>query len=418
MIKEICTGSIVSSDLIDLYPKPFEDTQIILGFEKIEKTIGQKIEKEVVKNIISSLDIKINSITESNLGLSIPNYRNDVKREADVIEEILRIFGYDNINSSVKINQSIILEKNNHKNKLIDLISNHLVSLGFYEIMTNSLISDKKNSLNKDTKGLKNVDVLNYSSIDQSQLRSSMIFSGLDVLKYNINRKKNNLKLFEVGKEYHKSDDGKYVEIEKLALFICGFKNDNHWNTLEKKSDYFFLKGIIKSITDRLGFSNVKSKPITSDNISDGETIFYNKSEILSFGLISRDVCEYFDINEKVLYAEIDVKTVLDKYSIKPVQFKSISKFPEVTRDLSILIDDDLNFDKIYKTTKQIDQNLIKDVSLFDVFEGKNLPKNKKSYGISFKLQDNKKTLSENEIEEVMGKIISRLKKEFNAELR
>ena len=418
MIKEICTGSIVSSDLIDLYPKPFEDTQIILGFEKIEKTIGQKIEKEVVKNIISSLDIKINSITESNLGLSIPNYRNDVKREADVIEEILRIFGYDNINSSVKINQSIILEKNNHKNKLIDLISNHLVSLGFYEIMTNFLISDKKNSLNKDTKGLKNVDVLNYSSIDQSQLRSSMIFSGLDVLKYNINRKKNNLKLFEFGKEYHKSDDGKYVEIEKLALFICGFKNDNHWNTLEKKSDYFFLKGIIKSITDRLGFSNVKSKPITSDNISDGETIFYNKSEILSFGLISRDVCEYFDINEKVLYAEIDVKTVLDKYSIKPVQFKSISKFPEVTRDLSILIDDDLNFDKIYKTTKQIDQNLIKDVSLFDVFEGKNLPKNKKSYGISFKLQDNKKTLSENEIEEVMGKIISRLKKEFNAELR
>ena len=418
MIKEICTGSIVSSDLIDLYPKPFEDTQIILGFEKIEKTIGQKIEKEVVKNIMSSLDIKINSITESNLGLSIPNYRNDVKREADVIEEILRIFGYDNINSSVKINQSIILEKNNHKNKLIDLISNHLVSLGFYEIMTNSLISDKKNSLNKDTKGLKNVDVLNYSSIDQSQLRSSMIFSGLDVLKYNINRKKNNLKLFEVGKEYHKSDDGKYVEIEKLALFICGFKNDNHWNTLEKKSDYFYLKGIIKSITDRLGFSNVKSKPITSDNISDGETIFYNKSEILSFGLISKDVCEYFDINEKVLYAEIDVKTVLDKYSIKPVQFKSISKFPEVTRDLSILIDDDLNFDKIYKTTKQIDQNLIKDVSLFDVFEGKNLPKNKKSYGISFKLQDNKKTLSENEIEEVMGKIISRLKKEFNAELR
>ena len=418
MIKEICTGSIVSSDLIDLYPKPFEDTQIILGFEKIEKTIGQKIEKEVVKKIISSLDIKINSITESNLGLSIPNYRNDVKREADVIEEILRIFGYDNINSSVKINQSIILEKNNHKNKLIDLISNHLVSLGFYEIMTNSLISDKKNSLNKDTKGLKNVDVLNYSSIDQSQLRSSMIFSGLDVLKYNINRKKNNLKLFEVGKEYHKSDDGKYIEIEKLALFICGFKNDNHWNTLEKKSDYFFLKGIIKSITDRLGFSNVKSKPITSDNISDGETIFYNKSEILSFGLISKDVCEYFDINEKVLYAEIDVKTVLDKYSIKPVQFKSISKFPEVTRDLSILIDDDLNFDKIYKTTKQIDQNLIKDVSLFDVFEGKNLPKNKKSYGISFKLQDNKKTLSENEVEEITGKIISRLKKEFNAKLR
>ena len=418
MIQEICNDSIVCSDLIDLYAKPFEDTQIILGFEKIEKIIGQKIEKEIVKKIISSLDIKINSITESNLGLSIPSYRNDVKREADVIEEILRIYGYDNINSATKINQSLILEKNNHKNKLIDLISNHLVSLGFNEIMTNSLISDKKNKLNQDFKNLKNIDILNHSSIDLSQLRNSMIFSGLDVLKYNINRKKNNLKLFEVGKEYYKDDDGKYIEVEKLALFIYGLKVNNHWNINEKKSDYFFLKGIIESITDRLGFGNVKFKPKTTDNISEGETIFYNKSEILSFGLINKDICEYFDINENVLYAEIDVKAALDKYSIKPVQFKSISKFPEVSRDLSILIDHDLNFDKIYKTTKQINQKLIKDVSLFDVYEGKNLPKNKKSYGISFKIQDNNKTLSETEIEEVMGKIISQLKKEFNVELR
>ena len=284
--------------------------------------------------------------------------------------------------------------------------------------MTNSLISDKKNKLNQDFKNLKNIDILNHSSIDLSQLRNSMVFSGLDVLKYNINRKKNNLKLFEVGKEYYKGDEGKYIEAEKLALFIYGLKVNNHWNINEKKSDYFFLKGIIKSITDRLGFGNVKFKPKTTDNISEGETIFYNKSEILSFGLINKDICEYFDINENVLYAEIDVKAALDKYSIKPVQFKSISKFPEVSRDLSILIDHDLNFDKIYKATKQIDQKLIKDVSLFDVYEGKNLPKNKKSYGISFKIQDNNKTLSETEIEEVMGKIISRLKKEFNVELR
>ena len=241
MIKEICDGSIVSSDLIDLYPKPFEDTQIILGFEKIEKIIGQKIEKEVIKNIISSLDIKINSITESNLGLSIPNYRNDVKREADVIEEILRIYGYDNIDSATKINQSIILEKNNNKNKIIDSISNHLVSVGFYEIMTNSLISLKKNNLNNDSKNLKNVEILNFSSIDQSQLRNSMIFSGLEAIKYNVNRKKIDLKLFEFGKEYHKTDNGKYIEIAKLAIFIFGPKNNQHWNNPEKKSDYYFL---------------------------------------------------------------------------------------------------------------------------------------------------------------------------------
>jgi len=418
MIKEICDSSIVSSDLIDLYPKPFEDTQIILGFEKIEKIIGQKIEKEVIKNIISSLDIKINSITESNLGLSIPNYRNDVKREADVIEEILRIYGYDNIDSATKINQSIILEKNNHKNKIIDSISNHLVSVGFYEIMTNSLISVKKNNLNNDSKNLKNVEMLNFSSIDQSQLRNSMIFSGLEAIKYNVNRKKIDLKLFEFGKEYHKTDNGKYIEIEKLAIFIYGPKNNQHWNNPEKKSDYYFLKGIVKSLTDRLGFNNVKSKPIVSENISEGERISYNKSEILSFGIINKEICKFFDLNEDVLYAEMDINTVLNKFSNKPAQFQSISKFPEVIRDLSILIDYEIKFENIYKVSKQINQKLIKEITLFDVYEGKNLPKNKKSYGISFKMQDNEKTLSEAEIESVMSKITSKLKKEFNAELR
>ena len=183
MIKEVCKDSIVSSDLIDLYPKPIKDLQIVLGFDKIEKIIGQKIDKEIIKNIISSLDIKINSITESNLGISIPSYRNDVTREADVIEEILRIYGYNNIESSKKINQSIKLEETNYKNKIIDSASNHLVSLGFHEIITNSLISAKNNSLNNDEENHLNVDIINFSSADQAQLRNSMIFSGLNVIK-------------------------------------------------------------------------------------------------------------------------------------------------------------------------------------------------------------------------------------------
>ena len=418
MIKEICKGSIVSSDLIDLYPKTLEDTQIILGFDKIQKIIGQKIEKETIKNIVSSLDIKINSITESNLGLSIPHFRNDVKREADVIEEILRIYGYNNIESSKKVNQTIILNKENIKNKIVDSISNHLVSIGFYEMMTNSLVSNQKNELNKDDNDLQNVNILNFSSADQSQLRNSMIFSGLDVIKYNLNRKKNNLKLFEIGKEYHKSNNGKYLEKEKLSVFIYGDRNNLNWNTQNKKSDFFYLKGVVKSIIKKLGFNSVKSKPLTTNNIQEGETIYYQKSEILSYGIIDDKICKKFEINENVLYAELDVNMIIDKYSDQPIHFKKISKFPEVSRDLSILIDKEVRFEDIYKTVRQINQKLIKEISLFDVFQGKNLPDDKKSYGIAFKIQDNDKTLSESEIEGLMKKIISKIEKDFKAELR
>ena len=418
MIKEICKGSIVSSDLIDLYPKTLEDTQIILGFDKIQKIIGQKIEKETIKNIVSSLDIKINSITESNLGLSIPHFRNDVKREADVIEEILRIYGYNNIESSKKVNQTIILNKENIKNKIVDSISNHLVSIGFYEIMTNSIVSNQKNELNKDDNDLQNVNILNFSSADQSQLRNSMIFSGLDVIKYNLNRKKNNLKLFEIGKEYHKSNNGKYLEKEKLSVFIYGDRNNLNWKTQNKKSDFFYLKGVVNSIIKKLGFNSVKSKPLTTNNIQEGETIYYQKSEILSYGIIDDKICKKFEINENVLYAELDVNMIIDKYSDQPIHFKKISKFPEVSRDLSILIDKEVRFEDIYKTVRQINQKLIKEISLFDVFQGKNLPDNKKSYGIAFKIQDNDKTLSESEIEGLMKKIISKIEKDFKAELR
>ena len=418
LIKEVCKDSIVSSDLIDLYPKPIEDVQIILGFDKIEKVIGQKIDKETIKNIISSLDIKINSITESNLGISIPSFRNDVSREADVIEEILRVYGYNNIESSRKINQSVRLEETSYKDKIIDSISNHLVSLGFHEIITNSLISAKNNSLNNDTENHLDVDIINFSSVDQAQLRNSMIFSGLNVIKHNINRKRSNLKLFEVGKEYHKKNDNKYVELEKLAIFICGNRNNINWNSNEKKSDYFYLKGVVNSLMQKIGFKNVESKPITKNNLSEGEVISFNKAEIISFGLLDKGLCLNFDLEIDILYAEIDLTTILNKYSNKPIQFKSISKFPEVTRDLSILIDKELKFEKIHKAIKQINQKLIKEIILFDVYDGENLAENKKSYGISFKIQDDEKTLSDKEIENIMNKVIEKLKKEFSVELR
>ena len=417
LIKDICNKALISSDIIDLYPKIVEDTQIILGFNKIEKTIGQKIEKEIIKKIISSLDIKINSITESNLGLSIPAFRNDVNREADVIEEILRIYGYNNVNSSVKINQSIKLERSSINDKITNTIANHLVSLGFYEIMTNSLISAKENQLNNDEEKLSNVDIINYSSIEQSQLRNSMIFSGLNSIQHNINRRNSDLKLFEFGKEYF-NNNGKYIENEKLGIFIHGNKNQINWSENEKKSDYFFLKGIIKSITEKIGFINTKTKPVMSGNIQEGESLFFKKSEIVKYGIIKDSICEGFEIDNEVYYAEFDMKSVIKNILVNPVLYKKISKFPEVSRDLSILIDDNIKYDKIHNSVKQINQKLIREISLFDVYKGDKLPKNKKSYGLAFKILDNEKTLSEKEIDGLMNQIIAKLKKEFKAELR
>ena len=417
LIKEICKGSLISCDVIDLYPKIEEDTQIILGFNKIEKTIGQKIEKEIIKKIITSLDIKINSITESNLGLSIPPFRNDVTREADVIEEILRIYGYNNIKSSSKINQSVRLEKVNLKEKLSNSIANHLVSLGFHEIMTNSLISNKENGLNKDELEYKNVDIINFSSIEQSQLRNSLVFSGLNAIKHNINRKNSDLKLFEFGKEYF-SDKESYIENEKLVIFIHGNKNKNNWNSKEVKSDFYFLKGVVKSITDKIGFSSLKNKPISSNNIQEGESLFFNKSEIVKYGILNSTICNQLEIESSVYYAEFDMNNILKNSFNKPILYKKISKFPVVSRDLSILIDDNIKYEKIHNAVRQINMKLIKEVSLFDVYKGDKLPGNKKSYGLAFKILDNEKTLSEEIIEEIMDKIISKLKKEFKAELR
>ena len=417
LLKEICKGSLISCDVIDLYPKIEEDTQIILGFNKIEKTIGQKIEKEIIKKIITSLDIKINSITESNLGLSIPPFRNDVTREADVIEEILRIYGYNNIKSSSKINQSVRLEKVNLKDKLTNSIANHLVSLGFHEIMTNSLISNKENGLNKDELEYKNVDIINFSSIEQSQLRNSLIFSGLNAIKHNINRKNSDLKLFEFGKEYF-SDKESYIENEKLVIFIHGNKNKNNWNSKEVKSDFYFLKGVVKSIIDKIGFSKLRNKPISSNNIQEGESLFFNKSEIVKYGILNSTICNQLEIESSVYYAEFDLNNILNNSFNKPILYKKISKFPEVSRDLSILIDDNIKYEKIHNAVRQINLKLIKEVSLFDVYKGDKLPENKKSYGLAFKILDNEKTLSEEIIEDLMDKIISKLKKEFKAELR
>tara|TARA_B100001093_G_scaffold461255_1_gene475569 strand:- start:263 stop:2680 length:2418 start_codon:yes stop_codon:yes gene_type:complete len=414
LIKEICPDSVISSDPIDLYPKKIEDTQIILGFDKIKRIIGQKIEKESIKNIISSLDIKINSITESNLGLSIPPYRNDVKREADVIEEILRVYGYNNVKSSIKLNQSLVLEKKNIKNKLVNTISNHLVSLGFYEIITNSLVPERFNKENR-----KSVKILNSQSSDLSNLRTSMIFSGLTVINHNINRQNNNLKLFEFGKVYTKNGKSKYLEKSVAGMYVCGNKNSGiSWNSDNRSTDFYFLKGVVQSIVNIIGLENIIYDKFSNDYYDYAESISIGEDIIFKYGPISSLQRNSIEIENEVFYAELDFDNIEKHIKNKPRIFKKISKFPTVSRDISILVDENIKFKNIEESIKKVNQNLIKKVTLFDVYKGENLPDGKKSYGIGFKISDDTKTLSVKEIDLLTKKIIYNLEKNFKAKLR
>ena len=414
LIKEICPESVISSDLIDLYPKKIEDTQIILGFDKIKRIVGQNIEKETIKNIISSLDIKINSITESNLGLAIPPYRNDVKREADVIEEILRVYGYNNIKSSIKLNQSIVIEKKNLKNKLENIISNHLVSLGFYEIITNSLVAERFNKENP-----KSVKILNSQSSDLSNLRTSMIFSGLNVISHNVNRQNDNLKLFEFGKVYSNNSKSKYSEKNITGIFVCGNKNsESSWNSEKKSVDFYYLKGIVQSIIKMVGIENIIYDEFSNNYYDYAESISVGKDMIFKYGLISSSQTSSIEIENEVFYAELDYDKIEKHIDTKPKIFKKVSKFPIVSRDISILVDDNIKFRNIQESIKKVNQGLIKKVSLFDVYRGKNLPAGKKSYGIGFKISDKTKTLSVEEIDSLINKIIVSLEKNFGAMLR
>ncbi len=417
LIKKICPEALVACDLIDINSKKIEPQQIIISFEKIKKIIGETIEKDTIKKIISLLDIKINSITDSKLGLLVPSFRVDVKREADIIEEILRIYGYNKVKSSKKISYKLSNRDNNLKNKITERISNHLATIGFYEIITNSLTSISKNELNQD-KTNKNIDILNFSSNDLAQLRNSLIFSGLEAVKYNKNHKTNDLKLFEIGKEYFRDIKNKIIENEKLALFVTGNKNLNNWNLNSIKSDFFYLKGVVKSIFDKIGIPITKNKFTENNNLVQGESILIDDINICSYGILNPEISKYFDIDEDILYAEFDIDNIVENIFRKFKKFDKIAKYPEVYRDISILIDSDIQFRKLQNQIFKTNKNLIKDVALFDVFEGGSIPENKKSYGISIKIQDINKTLNEVEIDRVMQNIIQMLEKEFDAKLR
>jgi phenylalanyl-tRNA synthetase beta chain len=415
LIEEYAGGK-MGSDVSDFYPEKMEDFQVFFSYESAYRLIGQEIPKETIKNILASLEIKINSETEGGLGLTIPSYRTDVQREADIIEEILRVYGYNNIKFSHKLNTSISFDSNK-ETKIENVIANQLSSLGFNETMANSLTKASYSELSEGINAEANVAMLNPLSNDLGVLRQSLLFSGLESVSYNLNRKNSSLKFYEFGKTYHKYNE-KYQEDKHLTLFVTGNRTKESWKTVTSTSDFFYLKGTTTSVLARLGIQNLKSTPTKSDVFSEGVTLSLGKIKLVDFGVVKRSILKEFGIKQEVLFADFNWENVLKLASKKNIKVSELSKFPAVKRDLAILIDSKIEFKEVYNTAFQSERKLLKEVDLFDVYEGDKLPEGKKSYAVSFVLQDETKTLEDKQIDKIMQKLQQSFETNLNAVLR
>ena len=416
LIQDVAGGEI-TSEVVDVYPNKIEDHQVFLNFENATALIGQEIPKETIKSILSSLDIKINNVTESGLGMTIPAYRNDVTREADVIEEILRVYGYNNINFTEKLNASIGANQKVEDYLIQNQVAAQLTAQGFHEMMANSLTNPSYAKLSDSLKPEHSVEMLNPLSNELSAMRQSMLFGALEALAYNQNRRMPNVKLFEFGKTYHNFGSGR-EEHKHLSLLVSGQKTEDHWAVPNNPTTFFYLKGVVTAILERIGIANTTEKQVKDAVFSEGIGISKNKKTLVSLGVVKKSILKAFGVETETLYADFNWDVILAEISSEPFLVQPIPKFPKVKRDFALLLDDAVSFSALQEAAFQTEKRLLKDVNLFDVYTGKNLPEGKKSYALSFTLLDERKTLTDKQIEKIMKKLQNRFETDFGAVLR
>ena len=416
LIQELAGGEIVG-ELIDIYPKPISNFNIKLNLNQLNKISGVQYKSEQVEAILESLDIKVLDKNDKVFNLEVPAYRVDVQREIDVIEEVMRIYGFNTIPVPEKVNTSISYFEKNSPQKIQNIVSDVLVANGFLEGMSNSLTSSKyaEKYLNAEH----NVELLNALSSDLNVMRQDLLFNTLEAVEYNQNRKNADIKLFEFGSVYHKYSDG-YNENKRLLISVSGQKDVERWNASKAEVSYFTIKGIVNQIIERLGINkNINSKAISSDALfEDGEEIIIAKQKVAKIGWVKSSIKKDFDIKQDVFVADFDWDVVMNLMKMNRVKFKPIAKFPSVRRDFSLLLNDEVTFAQLQEIALKCDNKILKEVDLFDVYEGKNLEEGKKSYALSFILQDETKTLTDKYVDKVMSKIQSSFENELGAELR
>ena len=406
MIEEIAGGKMVGG-LLEHYPEKIGNNYVILKFSKVDQILGTILHREKIKEILKSLDIEILNEIQNGLEISVPAYRADVTREIDVIEEILRIYGYNKIDSPQKISFTPVKLSFDDQDALENSWARTLQSNGFNEVMNNSLTSVKD-----ETDAVK---LLNPLSGDLAFMRKSMLEGLLQNADYNIKRKIQDVKFFELGKIYHKKS--KYEERKQLAILVSGRNTAENWLQPKSATDFYYLKSYVKILLDKLNLK-VEEKPLDDSRFSDALELVSDSRTVARLGKVSPELLKDADISQDCFYAEIELEVCQELRSKGNLKFVDIPKFNRIRRDLALLIDKKVTYADLYKAAKKNPSKYLKNINLFDVYEGKNLPENKKSYAMSFELLNEGKTLEEKEITEVMNSLIKTFQKEFSAELR
>ncbi len=426
LIKEIAGGSI-SSEVIDLYPNPVADFKVEVSVDRIERLIGKKIGKETIKNILTALEIGIEKEDGDTLNLLVPPYRVDVKREADIVEEVLRIYGFNNVEVPNKVNACLSYAPKPDEHKLKNTIADLLSYGGFNEIMNNSLTKASYYEGLESLKLEETVRIFNPLSSDLNAMRQSLLFGGLECIAYNINRRNADLKFYEFGKSYqhvvnpeNENPVDNYFEKEHLGVFMCGNKTAANWNLKEEPTNFFHLKAFAENVLKRLGFNidKLRINETENDQFTEGLSYGVKKKVLVEVGMVSGKILKAMDIDVPVFYADFDWEMLISEARKNKVEYAEISKYPAVKRDLALLIDKATSFAEIKTIAFNCEKNLLKSVSLFDVYEGEKLGTDKKSYAVSFIIQDTEKTLNEKQIDKIMQKLIKSYQKQLGAELR
>ena len=426
MIREIAGGQI-SSEIVDVYPKPLSHPVVALSYNNLDRLVGKSIPRDTVKNILSDLGFKILDETSevNGLKLVVPSYKVDVTREADVVEEILRVYGYNNVEIQDEVRASLSYTTIPDPEKVQNLVSDYLAANGFHEIMNNSLTRSTYYTGNPDYPAEHCVKMMNPISRDLDVMRQALLYGVLESLVYNLNRKKADLKMFEFGRVYStqstKADPLQgYHEENHLAIMITGRSRPESWNSPENLVDFFELKGFLGAIFMKLAISPDKwhTEPCSTHQIVNGLTYYGGEKKILMMGFLSSQILKVFDIRQPVLYAEANWDLLFSLIPGKDAKYHGIPKFPEVRRDLALLVNQEVDFSQIEKLAFQTEKKLLKRVGLFDVYEGDNIAPGKRSYAVSFILQDDEKTLTDKEIEKAMDRLIKALDAQLKAKIR
>ena len=433
LCKELAGGKI-SMEVRDEYPVKMDNPRVTLEFDYVNTLIGKTIPVETIKNICESLEMKVLSETAEALELEVPAYRVDVTRPCDVVEDILRIYGYNNVEIPTQLKSSLVIKgEEDRKHKLQNLVSEQLVGAGFNEILNNSL--SKTSYYEKDS--LSCVRIMNPLSADLGVMRQTLLYGGLESVEYNVKRKAQNLRFFEFGNVYHKqenvaneSQDGKnadwlsangYSEENMLGLWVTGKRVEGSWAHPDEDSTYYELNAYVQNILTRIGMKPgmMVAKKSANPNFSVA-VVLENRGgkKLIEMGILSKKLLKQFDLSQPVYFAELNWTQLMKATRKNEVLYTEIPKHPAVSRDLALLVDNSVEFAQIEQIARQAEKKLLRRVELFDVYEGEKLPAGKKSYAVNFILQDTEKTMNDKQIDAIMQKLIASLKKQLNAELR